>query len=494
MPTLNTALAVLVANQRSSYHQGLLAWYRDPEPEPGLQQLGEVLQRLAAATQIAPLPQVYAVAAALTDALHQHPLAKRDAVKLTFGHLERTLKQLLDEGETATAEQLSTTLSNQQRNYLALIIPDHPLLVSTTQSCDECNEHSTPQVSATIKPVSSEPFQVPTPPDLKYTTNRPDAKQAAAPTNPENPYRNTPFPAQAQYPATERSAYTDVNFSHAELDWMLDQIETLNNQQGSGDRLQAALLAKRLTPIQQVIEQLQQRINIIANPYDKHVRLSVYTSESVLQTDQIRPLVRALKPQLSTAIRQAEHLHLYLQRDNTQVNVQLEANDQSIGELIQLPYRYALGHALLIEHQDQTYAVADASLEKVVRVANDECHLETAVPYITHTEHDYLIRDLGCLLNGQSSITVPSYPEKITLLLVSTVTDVRYAIPVNSIIGHYQLLIKPIGKPLNCIPWFTGGSCLPQGKVALHLQLDKLVAMSRFPCSSPSQPVSSTPK
>lgn len=121
-------LVNLVTTQRIHYHRGLLDWYRDATPQQGLQQISAVLQQLTMATQIEPLPSAYALAHALADALIDHPLATRTAVKLSFGHLGRTFKHILDHDEASAAAQLPAALLAKQRRYLAQIDPEHALL------------------------------------------------------------------------------------------------------------------------------------------------------------------------------------------------------------------------------------------------------------------------------------------------------------------------------------------------------------------------------
>ena len=70
------------------------------------------------------------------------------------------------------------------------------------------------------------------------------------------------------------------------------------------------------------------------------------------------------------------------------------------------------------------------------------------------------------------------------LLLVRS-GEHRVAIQVDGLLGNRQIVVKSIGAQLSTVRWFTGGTILADGQIALILDVNSLVRMDSTP-----QPVS----
>lgn len=67
--------------------------------------------------------------------------------------------------------------------------------------------------------------------------------------------------------------------------------------------------------------------------------------------------------------------------------------------------------------------------------------------------------------------------QSLPLLLVRT-ADQHLALQVDSLIGTQRIVVKPLGPQLSALRWLNGGTILPDGRVAMILDL---VALARSP-------------
>ncbi len=249
-----------------------------------------------------------------------------------------------------------------------------------------------------------------------------------------------------------------VKLYTTELDRLLHQVESLSHQypDATAEVLQAALLAKRLSPIQDLITPL----NAQAAHYQHTIRadgLSAY-----LQTDLIEPLLSALEPYLKSHT-DPEYFALRLKRGSEHIQAQLYTDNGAIGEPVVLAYQYALDEALLVEHQGQVYAISPQQLMQVVRLPGTELR-----DTVTHAGTLYRLRELHTLFAPEQ--TASPRPGTVNLLLTRT----QDALRVEQILGYHRRLIRPICLPGHPLPWLSGGSLLPDGRIAWHIELNSL--------------------
>ncbi|HID45293.1 MAG TPA: hybrid sensor histidine kinase/response regulator, partial [Chromatiaceae bacterium] len=143
--------------------------------------------------------------------------------------------------------------------------------------------------------------------------------------------------------------------------------------------------------------------------------------------------------------------------------------------VIRLPFTLAISEALLVQVADETLAVPHGSSEVIIRVSRSDlaaCY-KGYTPGIEYNGHQYPVRYLGAMLGIAEPViqdTVKWYP----LLLVRS-GEQRMAIQVDQLLGNYQVVIKSIGAQLSGVRWFTGGTILADGKIALLLDMNALV-------------------
>ena len=144
---------------------------------------------------------------------------------------------------------------------------------------------------------------------------------------------------------------------------------------------------------------------------------------------------------------------------------------------IRLPFTLAITDALLVTMGEDIYAIPHSSMDGVVRIALDELRTIYAgdQPTFRYGERDYDVRYLGAMLGTQA----PHLSEGtrwLPMLLVRS-GEHRVAIQVDGMLGNRQIVVKSIGAQLSTVRWFTGGTILADGQIALILDVNSLVRM-----------------
>jgi chemosensory pili system protein ChpA (sensor histidine kinase/response regulator) len=88
---------------------------------------------------------------------------------------------------------------------------------------------------------------------------------------------------------------------------------------------------------------------------------------------------------------------------------------------------------------------------------------------------DYQVRYLGGML-GNARPLLPENERWFPLLLVRS-GEHRVAIHVDSLLGNRQIVVKSVGAQLSTVRWFTGGTILADGRIALILDINSLVRL-----------------
>ncbi|MCB1801605.1 MAG: Hpt domain-containing protein [Gammaproteobacteria bacterium] len=145
--------------------------------------------------------------------------------------------------------------------------------------------------------------------------------------------------------------------------------------------------------------------------------------------------------------------------------------------VIRLPFTLAITDALLVHVGDDFYAVPHSSMDGVARVGTDELRALYAGKQdaFSYGGRDYAVRYLGDMLAGQAP-QIPEGARWLPLLLVRSGEN-RVAIHVDGLLGNRQIVVKSIGVQLSGVRWFSGGTILADGQIALILDINSLVRM-----------------
>ena len=149
--------------------------------------------------------------------------------------------------------------------------------------------------------------------------------------------------------------------------------------------------------------------------------------------------------------------------------------------VIRLPFTLAITEALLVKAADEVYAIPHGSVENIIRVPRGDLlsiykGINSALEY---GGHEYPVHYLGSML-GLAKPLLPSTTKWFPVLLVRA-GEHRMAIQLDHLLGNSQIVVKSIGSQLSGVRWFTGGTILADGKIALLLDLNALVRSGTTP-------------
>jgi chemosensory pili system protein ChpA (sensor histidine kinase/response regulator) len=145
---------------------------------------------------------------------------------------------------------------------------------------------------------------------------------------------------------------------------------------------------------------------------------------------------------------------------------------------VRLPLTLAITDALLVELSEEIYAVPHTSIQGVVRASRqaiEDCYARRREG-IEYAGHLYSVRYLGSILDT-GPLVLPEQTKWLPLLLVRA-GEHRVALQVDALVGNRQIVVKSVGPQLSSVRWVTGGTILPDGRVALILDVNALVRMA----------------
>ena len=149
--------------------------------------------------------------------------------------------------------------------------------------------------------------------------------------------------------------------------------------------------------------------------------------------------------------------------------------------IVRLPFTLAITEALLVKAADEVYAIPHGIVENIIRVPRGDLvsiykGRDGALEY---GGHEYPVQYLGAML-GLANPLLPSTVRWFPVLLVRS-GEHRMAIQLDHLLGNSQIVVKSIGSQLSGVRWFTGGTILADGKIALLLDLGALVRVGAVP-------------
>ncbi len=142
---------------------------------------------------------------------------------------------------------------------------------------------------------------------------------------------------------------------------------------------------------------------------------------------------------------------------------------------LRLPLTLLVNQALMVQVSDATYAIQLPNIEHVVRVGSDELAplIADESPHFEYAGQRYQYLNLGMVLQG----TAPQLPvkrQRVPLILIR-VAEHRIALHVDNLLGRQEIVIKSVGPQLSTVSVLSGATILPDGKVALILDIGNLV-------------------
>ncbi len=142
---------------------------------------------------------------------------------------------------------------------------------------------------------------------------------------------------------------------------------------------------------------------------------------------------------------------------------------------LRLPLTVLVNQALMVQVADATYAIQLPNIEHVVRVGSDELVplIANEKTYFEYAGQRYQYLNLGTVLQGTTP-QLPAKRQRVPLMLIR-VAEHRIALHVDSLLGRQEIVIKSVGPQLSTVGVLSGATILPDGQVALILDIGNLV-------------------
>ncbi|MES9935070.1 MAG: response regulator, partial [Sedimenticola sp.] len=150
---------------------------------------------------------------------------------------------------------------------------------------------------------------------------------------------------------------------------------------------------------------------------------------------------------------------------------------QGTSFIIRLPLTLAIADAMMVELNEEVFAIPHVSIEGVVRISYNElqaCYSGTQKSY-SYAGQEYQVRNLGGML-GYGHAKVQEQRKWFPLLLIRA-GEHHVALQVDNLLGNRQIVVKSVGPQLSTVRWISGGTILGDGRVALILDVTALVRM-----------------
>lgn len=145
---------------------------------------------------------------------------------------------------------------------------------------------------------------------------------------------------------------------------------------------------------------------------------------------------------------------------------------------VRLPLTVLINQALMVNVDEAVYAIPLSNIEHVIRLTAEELNTLIAgkEEHYQYAGFQYQHLNIGYVLHGSAPTQVADkgkYP-----VLLARSGDHRVALQVDQLIGRQEIVIKSVGPQLSSINSISGATILPDGEVALILDLATLVRTS----------------
>jgi two-component system chemotaxis sensor kinase CheA len=145
---------------------------------------------------------------------------------------------------------------------------------------------------------------------------------------------------------------------------------------------------------------------------------------------------------------------------------------QGTAVLLTLPLTVSVVDTLLVEARGRAYGVPLTTVQGTTELQPDAVQYRAGQPYLVSEGNGLPLYDLGDLLHdgGEPDPFRQSRP-----VLLFRVGEHPAGMVVDEVRGKRDLVVKPLGTPLELLPELTGASILNDGNLALILDLEHLV-------------------
>ncbi|MDZ7751875.1 MAG: Hpt domain-containing protein [Gammaproteobacteria bacterium] len=149
------------------------------------------------------------------------------------------------------------------------------------------------------------------------------------------------------------------------------------------------------------------------------------------------------------------------------------------GFVIRLPTTLSVSQALMVQIEEERFAVPLSHLEGVMRLSRDEATVLLAepAPALNYLGETYQLFSLACLLGVVGGMAPSALVRRVAVLFVR-VGDRRMAFLVDALGAHEEVVIKPVGPQIGTVSWILGATVMGDGRVVLVFDLPALVRLA----------------
>jgi two-component system chemotaxis sensor kinase CheA len=142
--------------------------------------------------------------------------------------------------------------------------------------------------------------------------------------------------------------------------------------------------------------------------------------------------------------------------------------------LVTVPLTLTVMRALLLSAGGQTFAIATANVQKLIRISRSAFRWVGGREMITlgHGEAPIPIVSLGNVLGLPASM--PKFDQPLLVMIV-TAGELRIALIVDNFLTEQDLMIKNLGRRIRRVQLISGATLLSSGQVALVLHVGNVV-------------------
>jgi chemosensory pili system protein ChpA (sensor histidine kinase/response regulator) len=156
---------------------------------------------------------------------------------------------------------------------------------------------------------------------------------------------------------------------------------------------------------------------------------------------------------------------------------------------IRIPFTLAVMQAIGVMAGEHPYLIPVASVAGVARMlpADYEEILQRDNPTYEFAGESYTILDLEPLLGEP---TTPLGDDTISILMIKT-GEQRAAFRVSALMGHKEIVVKPVGPQINSVPGILGGTITGDGQVVVIIDTGPLIRQALLTGARPAPPIAS---
>ena len=142
--------------------------------------------------------------------------------------------------------------------------------------------------------------------------------------------------------------------------------------------------------------------------------------------------------------------------------------------VIHLPLTLLISRVTLVRSGGQQFALPTESVDESIRLPPSKVATFGDRPSVLLRDETIPLLRLAAILGHQ---ILPD-PEHLRVLVVHHAGD-RIALVVDELLEERSVVVKPLGWPLELLPWISGAIFLPEGEIALQVHLPEVFSRHR---------------